>query len=205
MSRNLSGRCNRHLEGNLDIRIGVPLPRIFRPQRSCHMMVRQVCTTESPHLSQELSSWGSNGIGLTCVGVKRRSGKWRPANSRRWHPPMCSGTTRQSESDTSAERTLPQLFRGIGRADRHREPQSLGRIGRDHRMHVAKFGCITLTARRERTLGTSQITMTTPLGLRRGALIDGREMTADGPTKARSGITSKRTGVVVLSHELSWR
>ena len=49
---------------------------------------------------------------------------------------------------------------------RLRRAAAIGRIGRDHRMHEAKMACITLTTRRERTLTTSQITMTTRLGRR---------------------------------------
>ena len=41
------------------------------------------------------------------------------------------------------------------------------RFGHDHRMHGAKLRCVTLATRRERTLRTAQITMTTRLGKRR--------------------------------------
>ena len=47
------------------------------------------------------------------------------------------------------------------------ELQSLG----DHRMHGAKLRCVTLATRRERTLRTAQITMTTRLGKRRLQLL----------------------------------
>ena len=69
----------------------------------------------------------------------------------------------------------PEIERSVRVGDRPNSRRSMQplheanrvtRSGRDHRMHLAKLGCITLTTRRERTLGTSQITMTTRIGRR---------------------------------------
>ena len=83
-------------------------------------------------------------------------------------------------------------FRSSVKSTAVRNGLSPDRIGRDHRMHVAKLRCITLTTRRERTLRTSQITMTTRLGLQRGGFMDRNKMTSDGPVARKHVGTSGR-------------
>ena len=56
------------------------------------------------------------------------------------------------------------------------------RFGRDHRMRGAKLRCITLATRRERTLRTAQITMTTRLGKRRLQLLPSTCCGGSAPT-----------------------
>ena len=58
---------------------------------------------------------------------------------------------------------------GGGGGDRTHEPQSLGRVGRDHPRSLAELKRLTLTTRRKRILSTPHITVRTCLGLRRQA------------------------------------